>query len=790
MKTLKIFFIFGILVFTFLGFAQDEKDFSPDQPDNSGGGGIYGGRTGLVRGGMGQGDDQGLGMGQVQGGPFGQPRGAQGILGFLDDNSCPFSPSIDSSERQLLSNSRQALNAIRNSCSSRVRDIDEYGRAVTMYNAATGGSNIPSPSGFSLNLTCFDYEAPLNTAQRQFMESFSNPEALTEATQSMFRGCMGLETDEAARSCAQRVTSDSITRMRSTCQNTTSAQRRVARSTLVQDTFGQGIEIFRSIAADQNCMGDNPQLRQQTLMSGMGLAAQAATATFGPLAGMAASFLTEGLTALFRGPDPEQKNQRLDAYTNLACLHNKLERKAQRCDQLDAANRMIAMTQDRQSSDGIVSQVCADPSLSPFVNANRFIEDLGKVVRNVTRSAATSAAPVVPVGGGQPTVIAEDEYVDDLTGDGDSAERPDDFNQDRLDVIVDNLSSTFPGSNQTLLQVGGASVTSLKNRLDGILSAPEGVTRDTAVRDYLRQNWSELRNVVWSGQNGAAPPDQFPASGVVPPSVLRKAGSEILRLRDQSNNMKTIFEKIQAASTSTRTPDQERDVLNAMAGFRGDFTTAFDRAIRMGAQDQGLAAQVSAYNSQLQNYTGARSFLRAYERMDERSRAPLRDQGRFQALYEQTNTHLQRLAGRVLDEYVADGRSLLSSPGSNPETETTNRNSYYDNVLAPILMACNQLKSVIENPSRVNSGGFRSRFSVCEKFVCSPNGNSSFPQFAAAQQPALNISSCTSAGCADYKNYICQETRPNRYREREQQVRNDFMNSGRICGRSPSEIFR
>ena len=730
----KLFSVF--LVFSFAASAQDPK-------------GMQGGMAGGVSSGYGGGGNPSQDYGQESGmdsynpgGTGGQrfisPRGAGQAQLVLPDvrmesNLCTFGmgDEVSQDDRLLLTSARQMASSLRNNSEqcrqSTQQSFDAFDASVQDFNNFNDTSRPLNPDS-PIQASCSNFERFYDIQYDQFVNTSSNTEV-----RDMFSGCRGKPEAEAF-ACAQQLISSARIQKRNTCETSRefiSAQRS---SQLQVDTLRAGVAILTSMINNDECIGEDPNQRMNIIQSAVSLASRAASLSVvgSPMAlgiGAVTGLLQSAIGRLFRrgNRDPYVADQNQQNFEKVACLYEQIETKARRCER-DASEQYTLRERSR------------------FEQSTRACEVLGDVSgpENLYREISAVIGGLAPRPG-------------DAGASGFTANFSETFNS-LMERLV-TPTSQLGGDGETPLSVGLQSAQDVVNNID-LMLAPDSPHLDT----YM------------SAKNGGQP--------LTNPARNRERS----RLREEKTraeslkNLLTLMDQV--GNSSNQTPEDLSRVQTAMSQFDGgslggnplNFAGAFNQMLSMRAElSDEVGNRIDAWRNRLSQFQLHRDVIDRYNQNRSRSNAQFNDAGSFQNQVNMLRPYLSDQMQTELRRLSQNAQTIVED--TSRENVTNNRNTTAENILWPMVRACNLLQSV-ENEN-----------DVCSKLSCANgSGVKTFAHYLARNS---GNQECTSQSCpAEYNTFICQNKGTGVTAAIGNHLKNEYVANGTICGRPWNEVFR
>ncbi len=683
------------------------------------------------------------------GSQFIAPRGpgaAQMILPEvrMDSNLCTFGmgDEVSQDDRLLLTSARQMASSLRNNseqCRQATQQtFDAFNTSVQDFNNFNDTSRPLNPDS-PIQASCSNYERFYDLQYDQFVNTSSNPDVM-----DMFSQCRGKPEAEAF-TCAQQIISTARIQKRNTCETSRefiSAQRS---SQLQVDTLRTGVDILTAMLNNDQCIGEDPNQRMNIVQSAVSLASRAASLSVvgSPLAlgiGAVTGLLQSAIGRLFRrgNRDPYVADQNQQNFEKVACLYEQIEGRARRCDR-DAAEQYTVRERSRFNES---TQACE--TLGDVNGPDNLFREISSVIGELA-PRSTAAVPA-----GEAAVVAAPQS-------GAAANFPETFNS-LMERLV-TPSSQFGGNGETPLSVGLQSAQDVINNID-LMLADNSPHLDTYMQ--AKNGGQPLTNPARNRER----------------SRLReeKARAESLK------NLLTIMDQV--GNSANQTPEDLARVRTAMSEFDGgsmggnplNFAGAFNQTLSMRAElSDDMGNRITAWRSRLSQFQLHQDVINRYNQNRAKSGSQFNDAGSFQNQVNILRPYLKDQMQSELRRLSRNAQAVVQD--TSRENVINMRNTNAENILWPMVRACNLLQSVeAEND-------------VCPKLACANgNGVKTFAQYLAAGNGNRE---CTLQSCpAEYNTFICQNKGTGVTAAIGNRLKNEYVASGTICGRPWNEVFR
>lgn len=647
---------------------------------------------------------------------------------------CSFRPSLSPEDSAVLANAMTTIQSLRDNeaCQVMAPQFDAFQRAMESYNAYNGTDRSAGYDG-RVNVNCSNYEQIYDVSFDFFV---SNHSSRNNNLPPEYQSC--INTDRAAAiNCAAQVTGQLKANKRHSCEEAGVAINQAERARLVGATYEAGLSAVNAILENQSCVDATGSQRLSFIQSAVGLAGRAATIGAGPVAGTligaATNVVTSLVNNLFRNGNRDTFTQ-LENRANMAeiaCLYEELEDKANRCD------RLLAGIANENSLPAVqAAQACIAGSHSAVSEVDRLLNQASNIVSNL------NAPPQ----------------------DGETAEE---FSEQMFNNLAESLEATFPGTNQTVMDVGEQAADNIINALQGALAS------DESLRSYLiAQN---------GGQNLAM-------------SEMRTRGHALRERLERAQRVKATLQAIRETNSSLSiSSEQLQNVRNNLSGsvnFMGDFNLVLQEQI---SEENDLSENIVNYNSMLSEARQYRSVIELYNNKERIRNSSFDDDGMFDMARNSVRPYLADMLRTDLDDLrrraVAELSVMPTGAPQNRAIEDERRNKG-ESIIYPILRACSQLQSVMNEGDRpgFQSARIDDQHEVCRAVTCEQGVQSFSAYLAANNRTVPDEEVCVSEPCtAQYSRYICEQK--GRLPTIHQNMRDEFVNQGTLCGRPLREAF-
>lgn len=675
--------------------------------------------------------DPDMSGGTVTPAPMPPTSGSGRVYNFQGD--CHFRPEISQEDNSLLNNAKSAVEALRNNsaCAALAPQFDTFATAMTNYNRYTGADRVPGFDG-NVNVNCVNFDQVYDMSYDFFVNNYATDNNNLPAD---FVSCQNQDRT-AAINCAAMLTGRLKAKKRFDCEQSGESINEAERAKVVADSYRTGLAALNAIINNNDCIDATGSQKMSFVQSAVGLAGRAAIIGTGgvgaPLIGLATNLVGSLISKIFNNSSKDNlaQLQNRGNMAELACLYEKLEDKANRCDRATASIQV----EHSQSSFNTATS-CLAASHKETSEVDRFLTQTSEIIGSLNRTPAEGQSPV-------------------------------EFSQQMFENLVDNLNANFPGGNESILAIGEKASEETISQIESALS------NDENFKNYLRS--------------------QDPDADVSN-RALRRSRSELEGKLAKAQKINGILKSIRSAdSGSSIDASALQNVRTSLSGSV-NFMAEFNEVLRMRANgSDSLSEQITLYNSQLSEARSYMSVINTYNSSRNKQNSRFDDNGTFELARNSLRPHLAKMLENELDTLQSQARDRLSTIAPGPASSQAlkdQRLTQEESFVYPILRACNQLQSVMNQgdrsgirPTRIND-----QHEVCRAVTCS-GGNSrgvqSFTDYL--QQNNLNIPDsrdCSSQECtANYTRYICQQKK--QLPTIRNRLSSEFINEGKLCGKS------
>ena len=262
----------------------------------------------------------------------------------------------------------------------------------------------------------------------------------------------------------------------------------------------------------------------------------------------------------------------------------------------------------------------------------------------------------------------------------------------------------------------------------------------------------------------------------------------------RAQGVQSVLNSIKSADSkgTQTTADDIKNVEVAMSTFAkdsGNFISAYNEIMvaRATLFPDDLATKVSAYNMRITQADAMTQVIDRYNSKKAQSISGFQDNGNFSDATAGIRPHLKLLLDQELDVLVNRARELSDIKPGVPSTALKEQmRTKEEEVLYPILRACNQLRSVMSIDA--DDTDTNKEHEACKAFNCD-QGTPTFEDYLTQNGlPKKDSEGCENTSCqAQYSRYICQvRTKLPGIRNN---LQNEFLTKGTICGKSMSRAF-
>ncbi len=654
-------------------------------------------------------------------------------------STCSFKvgDEVSADDRLLLHNARNMAQTLRTNseqCAAATADTHRaFESSINDYNGLNDADRPVNPNT-QMQATCANYERFYDIQYDQFINTWEN-----EDVSDIFSRCRGQDR-EAALTCAQGIVSGQRVQRRNQCETTRefiSAQRN---QQLQVQTFTTGVAYLQSVINSDQCVGEDGAQRMNLLQSAVSLASRAATVSLagsplGMLVGGVTGLLQSAIGRLFRGRDPYLADQNQQNFERVACLYEQIESRSRRCER-DSAEQYVLREQGRFNAAVQACELAGDVEapLDLIRNISSVVGSFSSVgpVSSGAEAAAPAAAPSIS------------QFSDEFNG--------------LMERMI--TPTTALGRNDSPMAIGLQSAQDVVTNLDAILAEREPSPN---LDNYIR------------AKNG----DQ----AITNPARNRER--QRLRVeRERAENLRNLLTIMnEVGNSSDQTPADLERVQAAMREFNGgesngvtqNFAGAFNQVLSMKSEfTDDLAERINNWRNRLSEYQVHKDTVNRYNEQSGRMNASYRDDRAFQNQIDTLRPYLEDQMESEMNRLKRLARGIQSSPDLARGRNV--RQTDAENILWPMVRACNLLQSV------------GSENDVCGKLTCqNGNGVRSFPQYLQSQQQDVR---CTPTTCREqFNTYICQNKSPGFTESIGHRLKNEYVNSGTICGRPWNDLF-
>lgn len=723
-----------LLAFSFAADAQTVKGGMTEMPVDDKAGAVLG-------------SDMTGGMGGLGGSTFIPPRTSSGnslVLPQVDLDSrlCSFGmgDEVSQDDRLLLTNARSLADSLRSNSEqcrqATQQNFDAFNTSVQDFNNFNDSSRPLNPDS-PVQANCSNYERFYDIQYDQFVNTWES-----EGVRDIFATCRR-QPREQAFTCAQELISNARIEKRNTCEMSRefiSSQR----STQLQvDTLKTGVDALTAIINSDQCMGEDPNQRMNLVQSAVSLASRAASLSLvgSPLAlgiGAVTGLLQSAIGRLFRkgSRDPYQADQNQQNFEKVACLYEQVEARARRCDR-DAAEQFVIREQGRFNS---ATQACE--AIGDVEAPVSLIRDLSTAIGEMAPAPQRTAAEATA----QPAAPA----------------RPTTPFSQTFNTLMDRLLQETPhfgGQNETPLSVGIQSAQDVINNID-LMLAPESTNLDS----YLQAksgSQTAISNPMRNRERSRLREEKARAESVKNLLTLMK------EVGDSPNQSDADLERVQTAMRQFTGGQLNGNALN--------FAGAFNQVLAMrGELTDDLGNRINTWKSRLSQYQLNRDVINRYNQNVSRRNASFNDNGSFQSQVDILRPYLKDQMESELTRLNRNAQAVVQD--TSRENVTNSRATTAENILWPMVRACNLLQSVnAEN-------------NACAKISC--GDGSGVKTFAQYLSQGNRNQDCRAQSCpAEYNTFICQNKGPGVTAAIGARLKNEYVSNGTICGRPWNEVF-
>jgi hypothetical protein len=709
--------------------------------------------------GSGSGDDPGM---QVSlGGNLGRNNSLN--LSFLPSNGqCSFEPQISADDKTMLTNAERAVKSLRefDKCKALINQFEAFRGAVESYNLQTGADRLPGYDGATA-INCSNYEQIFDLEYDYFLNYHDASVDLMSMTSDPFANCRSLASSEAI-SCGAIVTGRNKALKKKQCDISQSAINAQKQSQLLLQSYKSGLEAIQAIINHDQCLDASGDQKLTLIQSAVGLAGRAASigVSGGPqglLIGMATDVIGSVVNKIFNSTQKGKDNlsilENRNNFTKLACLYEKLEDKANRCDRISASQEV-----EKTAKISNEAQTCLAGTHQDVIKVNSFVKELDQIVKTM----ATPPAPVV--------VEAPKDQKDKDTSQPTAPKitPPKVLKQDEFDSIVQKLNEAFPGTQGSVLEAASKSTTETIAKLKDLMSS------DDKLKAHLEKE-----------KKGT------PATGVQLSQFKTKLQNDL----KQAEAMDSVLSIIKASDDKgTQMGSEDLDAvsknLRAFADEKLSFAGAFNKVLSTKvylSPEDDLSGKIKAYNLKIDEASVYEMTLKRHMDQTNLSQSQFHDNGNFAEAKLAMRPHLKKILDQELSTLFSRGKNLKDiTPGSPSTVMKEQMQTQEEEIVYPILRACNQLRSVMN----ADGAGLDTdeEHEACKAVNC-PNGTKTFANYLNEKTAKINdAESCQSTQCQGlYARFVCQER--TKLPTLRHQLKNEFLTKGTLCGRPLAQAF-
>lgn len=664
-------------------------------------------------------------------------------ISFLTNRpgQCAFEPLLSADDASLLENTQKTIKVLRDNdkCRALAPQMQAFEEAMEEYNKHLG---LDRPSGYDgqININCSNYESIYDLEFDYFVNTWDGPPS---GFQDPFMSCRGMPQQDAI-DCGALVTGSSKAKKKNDCEKSQSSIKSAQGHKTLAQSYKTSIEMLQAIISNDGCIDSTGDQKLSFIQSAVGLAGRAASidqagTSNGLLINAATDLVGTLVDKMFRSYQRSKDNllilENRSNFTKIACLYEQLESKALRCDRI-SANREVEASkkQVEDAKNCVVAQMQNEEALQNTVNS------LGGVIISLNSVKTGEASSTVPSS---------------------------DFDINVFDEIVQKLNAPYPGGEESVLNISEMSSKEVATKLNEIVSSDENLkTYIVATSDIKKPNNSDLR--------------QFRSKFL---STVRKA--------EAINRIFKVFRDADVKGTDISSNDIQL-VEKELKDFGGkeSFISIYNEVMIARSTlfpNDDMANRIRNYNLKIGQVDTFKSLIKRYDNKVIQSESDFQDNGNFSDAAAGIRPHLKLLMEQELDLLLTRAKNLKDiQPGAPAVALKEQMRTKEEEVLYPILRACNQLRSVMN----IDSGEYTTKqeHSACKAFNCD-KGSLKFSDYLNQNQlPGDDSNKCKNNSCqAQYARYICQErTKLSNVRNN---LKNEFLDKGTICGRSMSKAF-
>lgn len=664
---------------------------------------------------------------------------------------CSFEPSLGEEDEALLENAKNTLSALKSStqCKPLENQISAFETAMTQYSSYNAADRELGQEG-NLDVNCNNFERLFN---EEFEFFINNNASVSEG--DYYDNCSEMESRSETIECATKINAEKQVRKKHECETFKTSLADRGRSETIRDSYRLGLEAMRSVINNEGCLDSSGDQRLSFIQAAVNLTGRAAAlnngASGGLLIGAATDLLSSLVTNIFKSNNRDNLTilENRQNFTKLACLYETVERKARRCDRV-FANRTVGDTESAYRE----SINCLSTDLKPVVQADGFLEQLNDIIVKVQSTRA-------PASGGQSVPGAEQSRREQAEFD--------------FDALAQNLSMPFPGSNDdsSLLDIG------VQAAADIIVQLTDIVADETKLKDYFRR----VQSLSESPEQPTSPNLRL---------FQRQLNEEIKK----ANQVSSLLAAIQNANNQgVGLTEAHLDVVRQKMSSFGEngvmnFNSAFNEMLKFKAtlSEDNLSEMIINYNAQVDIMNDHKAVVSSYNQSKQVASTEFNDDGNFNEVRKAIHPYLSKMLNGELDILEERARrQLVGVPVGRPPREIRElMQKEEEELIYPMLRACNQLRSVMNEGRRFDT---TDQHSVCNAFNCE-KGLKTFPDFLKSENTNVTDPEvCRSATCrGQYDRFICSETTS--LRSLRSKFKNELLEKGTICGKSVNEAFK
>lgn len=663
-------------------------------------------------------------------------------LSFLPSGSgaCSFEPKLSADDLSLLSNAERAIVSLRESdkCKALVPQIDAFTSALKNFNQLNGSDQPMTGFDGAVSISCANYNDILDLEFEHFVGGWEEPSAMSSMSMNqmdVFMSCRMHATREEAITCGATLTAKSKSKYLKDCLSKRTHLQLKEQNQGKADAYAAALNAFQTILNSDECIDSSGDQKLSFMQAAVNLAGKAASlSSVGTPAGLLIGASTDVISSIMKQlfKKVNDKKDGLNAlknrenFTKIACLYDKLEDKAFRCERI-SASREVANTQNLVRE----AQACIHENMNMMDSTNA-LSSINAILSELKNNNSQ-------------------------------------MDEGSLNEIVKSLRKKSPFGEESLHKVATQLGQETLSELNRITASDENLA------DYVRKN----KNI----------PDPSGAD-------LREAKSELTQKIDNSQKVLNVLNSIDEADKKGTNMGEEdlQKVSQVMKNFEegsSDFVGAYNDLMSLRASlypEDDMSKKIIAFNARMDDLAVAHNTASRFFQQQGASVKSFEDGGRFNEARMAIAPHLKKLMEQELDVLVDRSKALLNiKPGAPTTSDLEMMRTKEEEVLYPILRACNQLQSVA-NSDKKNNFNSSNQPAVCAAFNCS-FGTKTFQDFLSKEGVAeSDAKKCDTISCqSQYHRYVCQE------KKKIDQIRinfkEEFLTKGTICGKPLSQAL-